>query len=289
MPAVYMLYTDMVLYQNDNSRFSKALGLMKQIINSPEYELMDDYAAIWLKEGEWCKESIFEIQYSDVEGSRNWSWGGTFGGTVVPAMILPGNYNKDDQIHDGGGWGFCTVRQSTFDSFEAGDVRRDASIWQPAPGSYEVRYQDTGLFLAKYAGIIGGYALNVADNALNYNNNYRVWRLAETLLNAAELAVRGAGSKSEAQGWLDMVRDRAGLAPVDATLDNILNERAHEFLGEGKRYFDIVRSGLASQLLVPGDEIAGDRTGRWTENKKYLPFSQEEIDQAQGTLIQNPY
>lgn len=291
MAFAYMLYTEVVMYQNDTARFPKALEYMKQIINSPEYSLVNDYASIWKVENEWCKESIYEINYSDYQGQRNWSWGGTSGGSVVPAMILPRNYDKSDGIHDGGGWGFGCVRRSVYNAYDEKDTRRDASIWAPAEGSYQVGYQDTGLFLAKYAGLIGGNAGQTADATLNYNNNYRLYRYSEALLNAAELVVRGAGS-GDAQGWLDQVRSRAGVGSVPATLENILQERKYEFLGEGKRFWDIIRSGLGETLLVPDNELANpneNRTGRYTPNKKYLPFPQSEIDQANGGITQNPY
>lgn len=101
------------------------------------------------------------------------------------------------------------------------------------------------------------------------------------LLNAAEL-----GSPN-AQKYLDDVRRRAHLDTVPATLDNIIQERAWEFLGEGKRYWDLIRTGLAKDLLVKGNEIIDDRTGNYTDNKKYLPFPQSEIDNCHGTLKQN--
>jgi hypothetical protein len=106
------------------------------------------------------------------------------------------------------------------------------------------------------------------------------------LLNAAELILRGAGS-GDAQGYLDQVRKRAGLASINATIDNVLEERHLEFVGEGKRYWDLIRSGKAAQVLTP--DKYGYRTNSWTENKKYLPIPQSEIDKAQGTLTQNNY
>ena len=278
---VYMLYAEVVMYQNDANRKATALQYMEEIISSGKYQLASDFASIWDVSGEWCNESVWEINYSDYLGGRNWSWGGTAGGTVVPGMILPRGYDSRDGIHDNTGWGFGTVRKSTYDSYDPADTRRDASIWQPEPGSYQIGYQDTGYFLAKYAGKIGGNAGNIADAVLNYNNNLRLYRYAETLLNAAEL-----GSPN-AQQYLDMVRARAGLGSVPATLDNIIQERAWEFLGEGKRYWDLIRTGLAKDYLVEGHEYLDDRTGNYTDNKKYLPFPQSEIDICHGTLKQN--
>ncbi len=278
---VYMLYAEIVMYQNDTSRYPTALNYMEEIINSGKYQLMDDFAAIWDVSGEWCSESVFEINYSDFQATRNWSWGGTAGGTVVPCMILPRGYNSSDGIHDNTGWGFGTVRQSTYNSYDANDQRRDVSIWAPEPGSYTVGYQDTGLFLGKYAGKIGDNSGQLADAVLNYNNNLRLYRYSEVLLNAAEL---GSSRKQE---YLDAVRSRAGLGSVTATTDNIIQERAWEFLGEGKRYWDLIRTGLAKDYLVAGNEIPDDRTGNYTDNKKYLPFPQSEIDFCQGRLKQN--
>ena len=278
---VYMLYTEIVMYQNDETRKKTALGYMEEIINSGLYDLMPNFADIWETEGEWCQESIWEINYSDYQASRNWSWGGTAGGTVVPCMILPRGYNKADGIHDDTGWSFCTVRKSCFDSYDAKDIRRDASIWQPGEGNYNPAYQDTGYFLAKYAGRIGGNASQLADALLNYNNNLRLYRFSEALLNAAEL-----GSPN-AQVYLDRVRKRAGLESVPPTLDNIIRERAWEFLGEGKRYWDLIRTGLAVDLLIEDTEIPDGRKGHYTPNKKYIPFPQSEIDKCQGHLKQN--
>ena len=278
---VYMLYAEVVMYQNDASRKPTALKYMEEIINSGKYQLVSDFASIWDVTGEWGSESVWEINYSDYQATRNWSWGGTAGGTVVPCMILPRGYDSRDGIHDNTGWGFGCVRKSCYDSYDPADTRRDASIWQPEPGSYQVGYQDTGYFLAKYAGIIGGNSGQLADAVLNYNNNLRLYRYSETLLNAAEL-----GSPN-AQTYLDMVRARAGLGSVPATLDNIIQERAWEFLGEGKRYWDLIRTGLAKDYLVKGSEYPDDRTGNYTDNKKYLPFPQSEIDICHGTLKQN--
>ena len=128
----------------------------------------------------------------------------------------------------------------------------------------------------------------IADADLNFNNNLRIYRYAETLLNAAELLLRTNGSTSDAQEYLNMVHHRAGLTDnVAATIDNIINERHLEFVGEGKRYWDLIRTGKAAATLVPDTE--GWRTNSWTESKKYLPIPLSEIDASHGTLTQNDY
>jgi hypothetical protein len=63
-------------------------------------------------------------------------------------------------------------------------------------------------------------------------------RYSDVLLMAAEL-----GSPN-AQNYLDKVRSRAGLTSVPVTKANILAERRLEFVGEGIRYWDLLRQGI---------------------------------------------
>lgn len=284
---VYMLYAEIVMYQNDESRYPKALQYMQEIINSGQYSLLNDYNAIFKESGEWSSESIFEINYKDNNASRSWTNPLVAGGTVLPRLISPSGWADGVDGHDNG-WGFCPVRTETFNRYSNNDSRRGASCWNAASaGKYNPRYQDTGFFLEKYVARSGYNKDQIADADLNYNNNLRIYRYSETLLNAAELIVRGAGT-GNAKKYLNDVRKRAGLTiEKEATLDNIIEERHLEFVGEGKRYWDLIRSGKASSVLTP-DEY-GYRTNTWSANKKYLPIPQSEIDAAQGTLTQNNY
>ena len=38
---------------------------------------------------------------------------------------------------------------------------------------------------------------------------------------------------------------------MEPTIDNIINERRLEFVGEGKRYWDLIRTDKAASVLVP--------------------------------------
>ena len=239
------------------------------------YALNPDYTNIFKESGEWTNESIYEINYKDDNAVRSWNNPLYPGGTVLPRLISPN------------GWGFAPIRLETYERYAEGDTRRDATCWNAAAvGSYNPRYQDTGFFLEKYVAHTGDNKDQNADADLNWNNNLRIYRYSETLLNAAELIVRGFGS-GDAQGYLDQVRNRAGVPSIAATLENIIEERHLEFVGEGKRYWDAIRSGIASQVFVP--DQYGYRTNTWSPNKKYLPIPQSEMDKAQGTLTQNNY
>ncbi len=97
-----------------------------------------------------------------------------------------------------------------------------------------------------------------------------MYRVAEAYLNAAELLLETGGDATKAKDYVNVIRRRAGIAELGAvTVDDVINERHLEFVGEGKRYFDLVRTGKAASVLVP-DEY-GYRTNSWTESEEVYP------------------
>lgn len=260
----YMLYTEMVMYQNDESRYGQALQYMRDIISSGLYDLNPDYAALWKESGEWCQESIWEINYKSENAVRSYSNPLASGGTVLPRLISPNQW-VDGTAGVAGGWGFCPVRTETYERYAGNDTRRDATCFNAAAnGEYNKRYQDTGLFLAKYIATPDGNAGQKADADLNFNNNLRVYRYAECLLNAAELILKTGGDQAEALRYVNLVRQRAHIATLESVSEDIIiRERQLEFVGEGKRYWDLVRTGKAPQVLVP-DEYGYRKAGDYT-------------------------
>ena len=289
----YMLYAELVMYQNDTQRYPQALAYMKEIIDSGDYSLMSNFADIWKESGEWGSESIFEINYQDDQAGRDWATSKSAGGTVLPTLISPNGWQGGDGWSAGqDGWGFLPMRVETYNMYDDQDQRRDATCWDVrsllgTDKDYKARYQDTHIWLAKYRPMDDNNKDCPTSKNLNYNNNLRVYRYAETLLNAAELTLATGGSNGEATGYLNQVHRRAGLpAMTSITEDDVLNARHLEFVGEGKRYFDLVRTGKAATTLVaiPGT----DRTNSWTPNKKHVPLAQSELDND-PKLHQNDY
>ena len=284
----YMMYAEMVMYQKDTSRYATALQYMQEIINDKnEYGIMDDFASIWKNSGEWCKESIWEVNYEIGFSERSWSNPQGIGGTVLPTLISPNSWPGGEGWDAGAnGWGFMPVRTETYNMFASNDKRRDATVWDCRGVEYTKRYQDTGFWLGKYRPYTENNATS-GDKDLNYNNNLRVYRVAEAYLNAAELLLETGGDATKAKDYVNIIRRRAGIAELGAvTVDDVINERHLEFVGEGKRYFDLVRTGKAASVLVP-DEY-GYRTNSWTESKKYIPIAQAELD-SDPALVQNNY
>ena len=282
--VVYMLYAEVVLYQKDTAKYANALSYLKQIISSGEYDLYD-YSKLFTLEGEWCCESIWEVGYKTDGQVRSYDNVLAAGGTILPRLIGAYNLKTNTEGH-AAGWGFCPVRKETYDSFSATDVRRKATCFDASGYDYEKRYQDTGYFLEKYQGSTVDESAGDGAPDMRFGNNLRLYRYSETLLYAAELALATGSDAAEAKGWLNKVHSRAGLTDeLELTLANIQKERALEFVGEGKRYWDLIRWDLAQTVLVP--DTYGYRTNAWDATRKYLPIPSTEIDAAQGTLKQN--
>lgn len=283
----YMMYAEIVMYQNDKTRYPKALQYMQEIINDTnDYGLMDDFADIWKESGEWCKESIWEVNYEDGNAERDWGSPLAIGGTVLPTLISPDGWPGGDGWEKGqDGWGFMPIRQETQDMYASNDKRRDATVWDVKGIEYKPRYQDTHLWLAKYRPLSANSIDCPTSRNLNYNNNLRVYRVAEAYLNAAELLLATGGDATQATKYVNAIRRRAGITELGSvTEDDIINERHLEFVGEGKRYFDLVRTGKAATVLIP--DSYGYRTKSWTPNKKYIPIAQAELD-SDPALKQN--
>ncbi len=289
-PLAYMIYAEMVMIQADQSRYDKALGFMEQLIESPRYDLMDNFDDIWTESGEWCKESIFEVNYFDDNAGRSWDNHLAAGGSVAPRLWGPRGFacsSSDPYYTYEGGWGFGSIPVHTVESFEPGDLRLHASIIDlEANGSVDpgdCGWQYTGYHGGKYSGKRGDNADQKGAADMNFNNNWRVYRYAETLLNAAELALTSKPNK--AKEWFNKVRTRAGLPEKTSsiTIDDILDERRHEFITEGKRYFDLVRTGKAASVLTPANDKGGYRTKAWTSALRWWPIPQDNIDASQIT------
>lgn len=284
--AALMLKARVVLYRKDTSRYAEITNDMATLIKSGGYELMDDFVTMWDDENEFCKESIFES--NQMPEGKTWSSGWQGYGTNLPAFISPNELNDPSKFFKGG-WGFGPVRQSAYSMYEDGDKRRAGSINAWLAGSYTGRFQDTGLFQRKYAARTG-YNLASGDNDLNYCNNLRIFRFAEALLNYVELVKMHGQAEVQglvAQDCLDQIRFRAfGVASsIPATIDNIKLERRREFLGEGMRFWDLIRWGDAKAKLSENlTQFNSTRT--FEEWMKYVPIPQSEMERTKGTKFE---
>jgi len=271
------------LYQE---KFDEAASILDQVVNSGDYALiMDDYEGIFLNAGENGAESVFEVQYTDAEGAGFGCLQCSEGNVAVG---FTGVRNYSGPVFDSG-FSFNLPTQEVYDAFEVGDLRRDASIlnideWAAQTGaSFGTGNEHTGYYNRKYLPRQGD--ANLGDQNLTNPNNYRVIRFSDVLLMTAEAYSRGGLGDNTAQTYLNTVRRRAFgdnnhdiSASGDALTDFILAERRLELVGEGHRFFDLVRTGRAANA------IEGFTAGK----NEIFPIPFQEIQFANGNWEQNP-
>ncbi|WP_242134122.1 RagB/SusD family nutrient uptake outer membrane protein [Aestuariivivens marinum] len=284
--AAQALLGKVYLYQN--TKFDKAAEVLEDLINNGPHRLLtsEEYPNMFERDWENNIESVFEIQYSDVDG-----------GSFDCFQCLEGNYSTyfngprgfvDATGKFDAGYSFNVPTQEVVDAFEDGDLRYETSILDieqyiiDNPGSsYDetAGYEQTGYFNRKYIARKGD--LDIADAALTNPDNYRAIRFADVLLMAAE-ALAEEGDYVQARIYLNRVRNRAQLPDVTTSGDNLINdiykERRVELVGEGHRFFDLVRTGRAAQ------EIDGFIAGK----HELFPIPIEEINLSGGRWAQNP-
>lgn len=278
------------LYQN---KYAQAATAFNAVITSGEYSLQMNYDAMFEMDGENGTESVFEVQYTDVEGAGFTCLQCSEGNVAVG---FSGVRNYSGPLFSSG-FSFNVPTAEAANSFEVGDKRKNTAIldiaaWAAANKSYDngkgVTFgkgnEDTGYFNRKY---LPRKRSNNAQGDLNLTNpnNYRAIRYADVLLMAAEAYNRGGIDDAKARTYLNQVRRRAfgdnnhDISVSGAALtDFIWAERRAELFGEGHRFFDLVRTGKAVGK-IPG----------FTANKNELfPLPIEEIQFANGNWKQNP-
>jgi hypothetical protein len=280
--AAQALLGKVYLYQN---KFVESAAVLESLITSNTYSLVNNYNSIFENSGENNAESVFEVQYTDAEGA---SFGCLQCSEGNVAVGFNGIRNYVGPLFDSG-YSFNVPTQEAFNSFETGDNRRDVAIlniatWATlnAGVSYGMGYKHTGFFNRKYIARQGD--ANVGDQNLTNPNNYRSIRYADVLLMAAEAYSR-SGNNSKGQQYINAVRDRAfgdtnhriNLTGQSLT-DAIWTERRLELLGEGHRFFDLVRTGKA----------VGKITGFAVNKNELFPIPFEEIQFSNGNWQQNP-
>lgn len=127
-------------------------------------------------------------------------------------------------VNGGGGWYFVT--DEFYSTFEDGDLRKDSFIY--------VESTDPS--------IIYHYCVNKYRGGQKFTSPIPIFRIAEMYLIAAE------GQGIAGMDRLNELRSKRGLGPVSASseaeaIDLVLTERGHELIGEGHRWYDLVRTG----------------------------------------------
>lgn len=261
--AIQALLADVLLWLED---YPLALAYCDSIMESNKFGLenINDWFDLYYP-GNSTIESLFEIQYDDkIEGQENPMYDDLLRrvGVYPSALAL---YDEDNDIR------LCD---------------REAPMWK------YIGQDETGSGLR-------------ARTGAERDANFVYYRYVDVLLMKAE-ALAETRDFEEANYLLRIVAERAGTTHTetynrDSFLNALLNERAREFGGEGKRWFDLLRfakknnfenkQDLIDILLgkaSDANELAIMRTRVIDTMSYYLPIYEDEI-QYNKNLVQNPF
>lgn len=289
--------------------WNAAIPLLQRIVNEGPYVLLPDYCDLFrVPEGENSAESLFEVQFGDVEAHRLGARGNTNPRLVSPSSGLGSSIGFNDTQPTE--WGFMQFFAEPGRSYpDNPDPRLDCTIFWNKPGGMDVfgmpfaeRYATTG------PGGGGGFRETDLDHTFFWKKyqeywrthltdffnpiNLKVYRYGMILLMLAE-AQTEVGNVGAAQLHLNTLRARVGLPSVPGNLsqiemeDWINREYILETMWEGNtRLKYLVRQGLLNKAYLSDKNPF--HASLFVDGKhNLLPIPQFEIDRNPNAK-QNP-
>ena len=281
LARAYLYYTGYYGKEPENVTREEVIAGLEDIVNSGFYGLVEageennGFAHLWraavatdageglgLDNHDWvgvgCKndqvnEFIFTMKFNYTQDYNGVNTGNRW-------LVMTGLRGVTDvcAVPYGKGWGACTVNPDAWSIFETGDARQSATIINyVAEGRTAMWTEDvladqreyTGYNLKKYIPLsynVGGQAVPEVqaesewegghDFQISQYQDFIVMRYADVLLMLSEL-------KGDAT-YMNQVRARAGLPAVAYSKETVIEERHREFMGEGLRYWDLLRQGV---------------------------------------------
>jgi hypothetical protein len=270
--AAHALFTDVLLTRGYSTfakpdDFAKAIEKANLVLANTNYKLVSGaaYSSIF-RDGN-SSESIFEVAF-------NFNNLATHG---LSNFFLPRAYNK---FRPYGGETNMLPSHSLVAAFEAGDLR--ASTTFTVLRAEDEQYYDANVKGMTYGNKYLGTVTNLGVQRYS-DDNFIIYRLPDVMLMKAEALVQ-TGNLIDAVAIVTQIRERAGLAAKaagtkDAALTLILDERKKELAFEGKRWYDLIRTGTVSTYRTEASFI---------QNRFLLPVPQAEVDRNAKLLPQNP-
>lgn len=221
-----------------NSDLQTAKTALSNLLNQ-QFELVTDYAGLWTPEGKKNKELIFALCFDKNELTN---WGANWFYNVAlftNATDLNGNrYDADPLKLLTAGPLRYEYKTAFVDIYDKDDSRLDATFFQY-------------LFEGKKRGACWKKLIGHTDGGTHYyDSDVPIYRYSDVLLMLAECE-NGLGNSAQCAKYINDVRQRAygdkfaGHEFIGGSFaDNewaILQERDKEFVGEGSRWFDLLR------------------------------------------------
>lgn len=253
------------------SDLATAEEYLNQVKGNSRFGLLDSYADVFKTTNEGNKEIIFALSFSDGEATSS----------VSNFLYADSNINL---FYDKNGTRLgdplnlkATALQryeytmEFWNSFETKDKRRSATFYEYYDQSGDV----VGNVMSKFIGSINTTGARV------YDTNEPIYRYADVLLMLAEVENMKGGDPAQ---YVNQIRKRAFGTDWDEAVDAvangdfksneyaILHERDHEFVYEGKRWYDIIRmkDGINGLPLAFDDASSYKGTAVLPLDKKHL-------------------
>ena len=297
--TAYALKTDVHMWFKE---YEEALQASNYFMGNSNFTLVTN-ASDWknmFTKPESSKETIFNLAWSfDADGAHGWA-------ARVGASNTNNGYKMSKDIYE-----------EFIDRLRSGNGA-DGRLWNSVD-TVKMFYsgQRLPLTYANWSGSTGGIEKCIKYSYIDPNREFDavngvyksywgvlssgnaelqmpVYRFADILLLRAE-ALNRTGNATEALSIVNQIRNRVGYT-ADAALEVnmsdvveveklILGERQLEFIAEGKRWFDLIRTGYLLEVMDPvireRQEAAGVTVTGFTEaeeGKKYLPIYYREFE-----------
>ncbi|MBM1106825.1 RagB/SusD family nutrient uptake outer membrane protein [Aurantibacter crassamenti] len=203
------------------------------------YSILDNYADVFDPTNKNHNESIFEVQF---QGGNDLGEESGFIYDFYP-KFSNGEVTGFSGI-SGGGWNIPTL--DIIAAYEEGDARKVISL---SEGYTDINTSEFVAipFIEKYH-----YEHSIQGRP---DSNWPIYRYADVLLMLAETINEQSGPNTEAYGYLNKIRDRAGLDPLSGLSQDqfrtaLLHERRIELAFENHRWFDLRRTMSATELVA---------------------------------------
>jgi starch-binding outer membrane protein, SusD/RagB family len=243
--ALYALYTDVAMWNHD---YATALKFSQKLIALNKYELVEPADFYKVCGTAITKENIWTLNWSYANNGNN-RLIFALHNTAIPYLVVSKlvkdewayfKPNQNPKIQIPGNWQTDVRRKQTIDT---------SAVYDPSP------------LVLSTKGVIWKWEPSTRANTSVTNERFiPLYRLADILLLRAE-AFNQLGDMTNALAVLNSVRVKRGLPnrlsddydavpnKIDSLETHILQERQFELLGEGRRWFDLIRTGRAMAVM----------------------------------------
>lgn len=272
--------------------YNLAITQFEEVINDSKYSLVPSYKDLFDVTKKNSTESLFEIQYK--KGTAGGATGSPWNNTFAPRF----SDKEVVLVGDKGGSNSPTNDMSA--AYETGDPRKYVSMrdgyYSMATGAWQ-----NDKYVCKY--------YDVSTSGSDNGNNWIELRLGDIYLLYSEALVRTDQNIDVALLYINKIRERARNTPGDPDIipppdllkdyqlsdfeDNqdILNaiekERRVELAFENHRWFDLIRTGRAKDVMIAEQEADGYPDFTWDDSMLVFPIPMTVMQSNPGKITQN--